>query len=607
MKQTIFYALCCLLAIAGTSPLHAQQLRNMPGDVKMPQKLTLTQPAPAKGSFTVAGNNVAYGFALPGTTVTLTLSPNSDYSVSDKLIKVYRTGYSYPAVSLDKTTNPQERTFTMPDYPVTIEVDFAAPLTAEMVSLSTSSSVTYNGADQKPTVTVTAGGTTLTAGTHYTLSWGTTDTWKDAGSYTLTVTPREEGGYSGDPVTKDFTITAAPLTATPDAGQVVYADETEYAPSYTVSGFMSGDESTAFTGRLQVGSDGKVANKNLSAGNNYTIQVTGDVSVARQTGNAADAVATLEGSSAAGENGWYNGSGTIVTLKAPAGFRIKETTAPATPSAAPVTSVSPTAPASLSLSQSLRNGAAADGYAAALTFTEEGEHTVQYTLKREVMNTESAAKSIDYKLDTGAPALSSVTTEGLKVTVKLADAVSGLASCSYTWEGGAAQTATVTSGAKEASFSIEDKAGTYHLTMTVKDMAGNVLSVPSTEVVLKAEGGTTPPDPVDPPVGPVDPEDPDTPDTPVDPDTPIDPDVPPVDPDTPVANESLSAGAQLTVFRNAFRLQTDRAATLYIFTISGRLQRSIPVTPGNTCVDDLPSGIYILRLSSGERWKVIIR
>lgn len=143
--------------------------------------------------------------------------------------------------------------------------------------------------------------------------------------------------------------------------------------------------------------------------------------------------------------------------------------------------------------------------------------------------------------------------------------------------------------------------------MTVKDVAGNVLSVPSTEVVLKAGGGTTPPDPVDPPVGPVDPEDPDTPDTPVDPDTPIDPDVPPVDPDTPVANESLSAGAQLTVFRNAFRLQTDRAATLYIFTISGRLDRSIPVAPGETCVDDLPAGAYILCLSSGERWKAMIR
>lgn len=603
MKQTIFYALCCLLAIAGAFPLHAQQLRAMPGDVKMPQKLTMKQPAPAKGRFTVAGDNVANGFALPGTTVTLTLNPNSDYSVSDQLIKVYRTGSQSP-VSLVTTSNPKERTFTMPDTPVTIEVDFLAPLTEEMVSLSTSS-VTYNATDQKPTVTVTAGGTTLTTGTHYTLSWNTTGTWKDAGSYTLTVTPREEGGYSGDPVTKNFTITAAPLTVTPDAGQVVYADETEYAPSYKVRGLISGDESTALTGRLQVDNDGKVANKDLSAGKNYTIQVADGVSVTQETGKAAAAVATLEGSSTMGDNGWYNGSGTTVTLKAPVGFLIKETTAPAPLPAAPVTSVSPIAPASLS--QSLRNGAATDGYAAALTFTEEGKHTVQYKLKREVMNTESAAKSIAYKLDNGAPALSSITTEGLKVTVKLTDAVSGLASCTYTWEGGAAQTATITSGTKEASFSIEDKAGTYHLTMTVKDVAGNVLSVPSTEVVLKAGGGTTPPDPVDPPVGPVDPEDPDTPDTPVDPDTPIDPDVPPVDPDTPVANEALSAGVQLTVFRNAFRLQTDRAATLYIFTISGRLQRSIPVAPGNTCVDDLPSGAYILCLSSGERWKAMIR
>ena len=80
-----------------------------------------------------------------------------------------------------------------------------------------------------------------------------------------------------------------------------------------------------------------------------------------------------------------------------------------------------------------------------------------------------------------------------------------------------------------------------------------------------------------------------------------------IEKNTPVANEALSAGAQLTVFRNAFRLQTDRAATLYIFTISGRLQRSISVAPGETRVGDLPSGAYILCLSSGERWKVIIR
>lgn len=80
-----------------------------------------------------------------------------------------------------------------------------------------------------------------------------------------------------------------------------------------------------------------------------------------------------------------------------------------------------------------------------------------------------------------------------------------------------------------------------------------------------------------------------------------------IEKDTPVANETLSAGAQLTVFRNAFRLQTDRAATLYIFTINGRLDRSIPVAPGETRVGDLPSGIYILRLSSGERWKVMMR
>lgn len=590
MKQYRFYALYCLLAIACSLSVQAQELRTAPSDPKMPQAITLIQPVSTKGSFTVTGAD-KNGFAYSGTTITIALSANPDYQVSDNLVKVYQTGSPTTTVSL--TTSPdneKERTFAMPDYAVTIEVDYLTLLTANMISLS-SSSATYNGQEQKPTVTVTAYGTTLTENTHYTLDWGTggaTGTpWKDAGTYALTVTPKAEGGYSGSAQTKDFNIEKAPLTITPKSGQVVYADEAAYAPAYEVNGLMSGDENIPFTGSLTIDGEGKIIDKNLSAGNNYTITVTENISVDKLSGNASAATAALQ-EAPGGKNDWYNGAGTIVTLQAPAGFQIKETAAPISPATpdAVATSVAPVASASLLL----RDASATDEYTSTLTFTAEGDHTVWYKLKRDVLNTESAALSIAYKLDTQTPALSPITVEDLTATIKLTDATSGLASCTYTWEGGAVQTATITPGAKEASFSIKDKAGTYHLTMTVKDQAGNILSVPSTEVILKEQGGTTPPDPVDPPV---DPEEP-----------PVDPEEPPT---PPVANETLSAGAQLTVFRHAFRLQTDRAATLYIVTISGRLQRSIPVAPGETRVDNLPSGAYILCLSSGERWKVMMR
>lgn len=520
-------------------------------------------------------------------------------------------------------------------------------ITTSMVALSSISFV-YNGQEQKPAVTVKYNeSTTLLGNTDYTLIW-TPEGSKNADDYTVTVRPtNKSGGYGGGDIVKTFTVTKKPLTVTPDAGQVVYANETGYAPSYTVEGLVEGEENV-ITGSLKVGDNGKIVNKNLFASDNYTITVA-DVSITKKEGEAAGAVSEPEpgtDTSLAGNEGWLVGSCASVVMKAPAGFLIKETTASET---------SPAAPASLKL----RDAVEEDGYKTELSFTEEGEHTVYYMLKRNIKDGgEYGPKQATYKLDTSLPTFTITPGKG-GATVQLADAVSGLVSCTYTWDNGGEQEATITSGAKESSFTLKGKAGIHHLTMTVKDVAGNVLSVPSTDVKLEAEGGTTPSDPVYPPsytyytvtlprlVGastspgagsysyregssfrftltleadyseshPV---------VTLSDGTILEPDasgrytiadlssdqvisVSGIEKDTPVANESLSAGAQLTVFRNAFHLQTDRAATLYIFTISGRLQRSIPVAPGNTRVGDLPSGAYILCLSSGERWKVMMR
>lgn len=126
MKHYILYALSCLLALTASLPLSAQD----PSEVLMPQKLTLIQPHSGKGSFKVIEEGqVANGFALAKATVTLELSPNTtdDYSVSKDLIKVYKTGDPHATIPLN--TNIAPYSFTMPNHPVTIEVEFKKPLT----------------------------------------------------------------------------------------------------------------------------------------------------------------------------------------------------------------------------------------------------------------------------------------------------------------------------------------------------------------------------------------------------------------------------------------------------------------------------------------------
>ena len=76
------------------------------------------------------------------------------------------------------------------------------PLTAEMVTLDTES-VTYNGQEQKPTVTVSG----LTVGTDYDVTFQ--DGFKNAGTYEITVTGK--GIYAGE-VKKTFFIGKANLT-----------------------------------------------------------------------------------------------------------------------------------------------------------------------------------------------------------------------------------------------------------------------------------------------------------------------------------------------------------------------------------------------------------
>ncbi len=104
-------------------------------------------------------------------------------------------------------------------------------LSTDMISLS-ASSVTYNGAEQKPTVTVTDSEKTLTLteGVDYTVAFSTDMT--NAGEKTITVTGM--GNYTGsEEVT--FTIARATITVTAD-DQTVVVDGVPDSRKVTVGG-----------------------------------------------------------------------------------------------------------------------------------------------------------------------------------------------------------------------------------------------------------------------------------------------------------------------------------------------------------------------------------
>lgn len=484
MKHYILYVLGCLLALAASLPLSAQELRVAPPDIIMPQKLTLKQPHSGKGSFTVKGDQVAYGFALPGETVTLELEPKTTdgYSVDNSLIKVYETNDPDKAIPLNDTDSPI--TFTMPNAPVTIEVEFMKT-----------------------------------------------------------------------------------LTINPDKGQVVYEGESDYHPTYTVEGITEADGNVVFTGNLKVDGD-KIVNDDLSAGDKYKIVVTPGVTVERLTGKKAEDAVATSSESANGDYGWHKNPTTSVTLVAPRGFSIKQTSA--TP-----------APASLSL----RDAADSDGYTDKLTFTEQGEHTVVYSLKRKATNKEYDGKSITYKLDYSKPDFEINVYKG-KITMTLTDWASGLASYSYSWDGGEEQHAdNLTSAPKKLDITLPGGAGTHTLSITLKDMAGNVKEVKDQKVTLEdtyvpdvpddGEGGNG---------GGGEP----------DPDEPVIP-----DPDEPVANEVISANhSGIYVENGKLCLEASQPCQVVINNYQGGAVMIRQIPQGKTRLYELPAGQYIVSLSA---------
>jgi hypothetical protein len=445
----------------------------------------------------------------------------------------------------------------------------------------------------------------------------------------------DDSHYKADDQEATFIINKKALQVIPDQDQKLYADET---PTYKVEDAVNGDV-PEFEGALTIEGTTIVAGNDFKLkapfDRNYSFTITGDVSVTILGDKVAEATAT---SSMAEYGGWHTGK---VTITAPEGFKIAF--------------ISSRLKSALTFEDNFIWDNAVDGC-----------HIITYALQRQLGEMqEFAGKTIEVKLDKQDPYLANEKpqTSDLSATFTLKDDGSGIASYSYTLNG-SNQSVTVDNAPQELSFNVAGKNGDNAMTLTITDIAGHTKIYNDISFALTAE-----PEPEDP--DPVIPDDPDPrpviytvilpvtegvtfspaagryyvnadndfvfsltidegyreqshPVVTLSDSTILEPDVSGrytiadlssdqvisvsgIEKDTPVANETLSAGAQLTVFRNAFRLQTDRAATLYIFTINGRLDRSIPVAPGETRVGDLPSGIYILRLSSGERWKVMMR
>ena len=148
-------------------------------------------------------------------------------------------------------------TFIVPDdgYVFQVSATFTArtAITDGMVSLS-ATNFTYNGSDQKPTVSVSG----LTEGTDYTVSFAES-AWKEVGTYSVNVSGKST--YKGT-VTKTFTISAADGSLTPPTGKtnLIYtgsAQDLIEAGSSTTGTMQYSLDGTNYSTEIPQGTDAK--------------------------------------------------------------------------------------------------------------------------------------------------------------------------------------------------------------------------------------------------------------------------------------------------------------------------------------------------------------
>ncbi|WP_455633592.1 hypothetical protein, partial [Parabacteroides sp.] len=230
MRTYILYLFAALLALAG-GPARAQQTKAKPDDPFTPKVVTITQSD--RGTLTLDPAPHA-SMLEPGQKVTITVTAYEGFALADGYPKVYQTGGNSTTVKVT------DNTFTVPNYPFTVEAQFAstdATLqslsyqvgggTAQAIDLTKETQMIElpYGTDMNATITLTAETNdekaTITENTTVTLNNGT-------GFTTLTVTA--EDGETTEEYTVTFTvkILASPtITTQPQNASINVGETTE--------------------------------------------------------------------------------------------------------------------------------------------------------------------------------------------------------------------------------------------------------------------------------------------------------------------------------------------------------------------------------------------
>lgn len=430
----------------------------------------------------------------------------------------------------------------------------------------------------------------------------------------VTVTPKN--GASAKELTLTFNIAKGTLVVTPVPDQTIYAGE---YPAYTLPEYIT--EEALLSGNLAA-DNGVITQGNLA----LTVKGQKDydeivlsaenILITQKTTNAADAVAEIVPSgSGINQAGWYRNP---VTLKAPAGFKIW------------VEAISKTKAA-----PTLR-----DTY----RLTEDGLYT-GYRLIRTATNADYS-HDIDIKLDQTAPELKAdFAISSHKATFTLADALSGIASYSYVLDGAEpSEMITVEDAPKEYEVDVMAAVGPHKITFTIWDVAGNkttsalvdftlplpTVTLPDVEgvtfnplagshevkplgsfrfnltleegyrqksqpVVTTDLGYTINPRPSDGAYVIFD----------ISQDIVIS--ISGIVPDISTGIADINNATHIRTVDGTLQITVPQPADAIITDTSGRLLRTLQLTPGTTRVEGLHPGIYIVKISGQEGRKVIVK
>lgn len=156
------------------------------------------------------------GIVIPSTDYTAT--PTNNTAAGTATVTIEPRNIAASGDPLFNLSGSASTTFTIAKRPI-----------SDMTITLSATSFTYNGSEQKPTITVKDGETTLTENTHYTLTWPTAST--AVGSYSVTITGI--GNYTGS-VDKTYVINYG--TSDSDITVTVSGTYTYNGTAYTPAG-----------------------------------------------------------------------------------------------------------------------------------------------------------------------------------------------------------------------------------------------------------------------------------------------------------------------------------------------------------------------------------